>query len=60
MLLSLVGFFYPGNEGGLYVACIVLYAVTASIAGYVSTTMYACLSQHHLKWEMMTGRGDTA
>jgi histidinol dehydrogenase len=40
MLLSLVGFFYPGNEGGLYVACVLLYAVTASVAGYVSTTMY--------------------
>jgi len=40
LLLSLVGTFYHGNRGAVYVAAVVLYAITAGIAGYVSTTLY--------------------
>eukprot|EP00898_Chlorokybus_atmophyticus_P005779 jgi/Chlat1/6201/Chrsp44S05799 len=36
-LLALVGVFYPYNRGALYTASIVLYALTAGIAGYVSS-----------------------
>jgi len=31
--LSLVGMFYPYNRGALLSACVVLYALTAGIAG---------------------------
>mmetsp|Transcript_22340 Transcript_22340/g.31269 ORF Transcript_22340/g.31269 Transcript_22340/m.31269 type:complete len:598 (+) Transcript_22340:105-1898(+) len=43
LVLSLVGMFYPGNRGALYVAAIVLYALTAGVAGYVSTDLYVQL-----------------
>eukprot|EP00467_Chlorarachnion_reptans_P000344 CAMPEP_0114522410 /NCGR_PEP_ID=MMETSP0109-20121206/20724_1 /TAXON_ID=29199 /ORGANISM="Chlorarachnion reptans, Strain CCCM449" /LENGTH=590 /DNA_ID=CAMNT_0001703619 /DNA_START=67 /DNA_END=1839 /DNA_ORIENTATION=- len=43
LVLALVGMFYPGNRGALYVAAIVLYALTASVAGYVSTDLYVQL-----------------
>jgi len=32
-LLALVGMFYPYNRGALLSACVVLYALTAGIAG---------------------------
>lgn len=41
--LALVGVFYPYNRGALLVAFVVLYALTAGIAGYVSSTLYRML-----------------
>lgn len=38
--LALIGVFYPYNRGAPYTACIVLYALTAGIAGYVSASLY--------------------
>jgi len=38
--LSLVGVFYPYNRGALFTALIVLYALTAGVAGYVATSYY--------------------
>eukprot|EP00270_Netrium_digitus_P006730 TRINITY_DN1940_c0_g1_i2.p1 TRINITY_DN1940_c0_g1~~TRINITY_DN1940_c0_g1_i2.p1 ORF type:complete len:647 (-),score=171.95 TRINITY_DN1940_c0_g1_i2:358-2208(-) len=38
--LALVGLFYPYNRGAQYTACIVLYALTAGISGYVSAHLY--------------------
>ncbi|GIL57276.1 hypothetical protein Vafri_12531 [Volvox africanus] len=38
--LALVGVFYPYNRGGLLSACVVLYALTAGISGYVSGLFY--------------------
>ncbi|CAI5485848.1 unnamed protein product [Closterium sp. Naga37s-1] len=38
--LALIGVFYPYNRGAPYQACIVLYALTAGIAGYVSSSFY--------------------
>lgn len=38
--LALVGVFYPYNRGALFTALIVLYALTACIAGYVATSYY--------------------
>ncbi len=45
---AIVGTFYPGNRGALYTAAIILYALTAVIAGYVSTSLY--LSLGGTKW----------
>ncbi|DBA96073.1 TPA: Transmembrane 9 superfamily member 2 [Trebouxia sp. C0004] len=39
-MLALVGVFYPYNRGALLSACVVLYALTAGIAGYVSAVQY--------------------
>ncbi|GFH12662.1 transmembrane 9 superfamily member [Haematococcus lacustris] len=38
--LALVGVFYPYNRGALLSACVVLYALTAGIAGYVGGCYY--------------------
>ena len=38
--LACVGVFYPYNRGGLYTALIVLYALTAGIAGYIAGSYY--------------------
>lgn len=39
-ILSCVGVFYPYNRGGLFTALIVLYALTASISGYMAASYY--------------------
>ncbi|XP_002963357.2 transmembrane 9 superfamily member 2 [Selaginella moellendorffii] len=38
--LALVGVFYPYNRGALNTACLVIYALTAGISGYVSAHLY--------------------
>jgi len=40
LLLAVVGYFYPGNHGRLYVASIILYSITAYVAGYVSSKKF--------------------
>ncbi|GIL73933.1 hypothetical protein Vretimale_5121 [Volvox reticuliferus] len=39
-VLALVGVFYPYNRGALYTALIMLYALTACIAGFVASSYY--------------------
>eukprot|EP00958_Prasinococcus_capsulatus_P019085 scaffold2298_cov388-Prasinococcus_capsulatus_cf.AAC.14 len=39
-MLALVGVFYPYNRGALFTACILIYACTAGIAGYISSLYY--------------------
>jgi len=48
LLLSLLGTFYPGNRGALYTAAVVIYSLTAGVAGYVSTRLYISLGGE--KW----------
>jgi len=38
--LACAGTFYPYNRGSMYTACIVLYALTSCVAGYVSGYWY--------------------
>lgn len=38
--LSLVGVFYPYNRGAINTACLVIYALTAGVSGYVSAHLY--------------------
>lgn len=38
--LALIGVFYPYNRGALFTALIVLYALTACIAGFVASSYY--------------------
>ena len=44
--MALVGVFYPYNRGALFTALIVLYALTACIAGYVATSYYRQMEGH--------------
>eukprot|EP00882_Tetradesmus_deserticola_P008078 GHRQ01008508.1.p1 GENE.GHRQ01008508.1~~GHRQ01008508.1.p1 ORF type:complete len:612 (+),score=239.25 GHRQ01008508.1:279-2114(+) len=44
--LALIGVFYPYNRGALFTALIVLYALTACIAGYVATSYYVQMEGH--------------
>jgi hypothetical protein len=37
---AFIGAFYPYNRGGMYTALIIMYALTASIAGYVASSYY--------------------
>jgi len=43
LLLAIMNMFYPGNRGAMYTAAIVLYAVTAGTAGFVSANLYCRL-----------------
>ena len=36
LALALVGLYYPGNDGALYVSSIVLYALTSAVGGFTS------------------------
>ncbi len=38
--MALVGVFYPYNRGALYTAAIVLYSLTAGVAGYTASSYY--------------------
>jgi len=40
LVLAVMNMFYPGNRGAMYTAAIVLYALTAGTAGFVSAHMY--------------------
>lgn len=42
-LLALVGVFYPYNRGALFTALVVIYALTAGIAGYTAASFYCQL-----------------
>ena len=40
LCLAIMNMFYPGNRGAMYTAAIVLYALTAGTAGFVSAHMF--------------------
>jgi len=44
LVLAVMNMFYPGNRGAMYTAAIVLYALTAGTAGFVSAHTYCRLS----------------
>jgi len=44
LVLAVMNMFYPGNRGAMYTAAIVLYALTAGTAGFVSAHAYCRLS----------------
>ncbi|KAK9822258.1 hypothetical protein WJX81_008337 [Elliptochloris bilobata] len=41
--LALAGVFFPYNRGALLTACVVLYALTAGVAGYVSAVSFCIM-----------------
>ena len=44
LVLAVMNTFYPGNRGAMYTAAIVLYALTAGTAGFVSAHLYCRLN----------------
>lgn len=44
LILAVMNTFYPGNRGAMYTAAIVLYALTAGTAGFVSAHLYCRLT----------------
>merc|ERR1712070_1112628 len=40
LVLAIMNMFYPGNRGAMYTAVIVLYALTAGTAGFVSAHLF--------------------
>merc|ERR1712228_262104 len=52
LLLSLIGFFYPGNRGSIISSIIFVYCFTSGIAGHVSSTLYKQLGGK--KWATLS------
>ena len=50
LVLAVMNIFYPGNRGAMYTAAIVLYALTAGTAGFVSAHMYCRFYGAHGRW----------
>jgi len=52
VLLGTVGMYY-GNRGGLAVAGLVLYALTAGVAGFTSSCLYKYLGGDKWAWNII-------
>jgi len=50
LLLAVMNLFYPGNRGAMYTAAVVLYALTAGTAGFVSAHLYCRLAGQSGRW----------
>lgn len=50
LLLAIVGLYYPGNDGALYVSALVLYALTAGVAGFTSNYLYKQMGGTSWAW----------
>jgi hypothetical protein len=46
----LAGTYYPGNRGYLYSSAIFLYALTASVAGFVAARLFKLLNGGEKRW----------
>eukprot|EP01116_Phalansterium_solitarium_P004253 TRINITY_DN151_c0_g2_i1.p1 TRINITY_DN151_c0_g2~~TRINITY_DN151_c0_g2_i1.p1 ORF type:complete len:595 (+),score=210.79 TRINITY_DN151_c0_g2_i1:115-1899(+) len=53
MALALTGFFAPNNEGSMYTACIMLYAITSGVGGFVSATYYRQFEGDKWAWNLV-------
>ena len=53
LCLALVGLYYPGNEGAIEVSGLVLYALTAVIAGERSTYFYTHMGGLSWSWNVV-------
>ena len=50
LILAIMNMFYPGNRGAMYTCAIVLYALTAGTAGFVSAHMFCRLQGVDGRW----------
>jgi len=50
LILAIMNMFYPGNRGAMYTAAIVLYALTAGTAGFVSAHVFCRFYGDQGRW----------
>jgi len=53
----LLVFFYPGSDNSIQTAAIILYALTAGIAGYISSSFYKQIGGEKSAWNIMLTAG---
>jgi len=53
LFLHVIGVFYPGSANSLYTAALMLYALTAGIAGYVSSSFYKQIGGEKWAWNIV-------
>jgi len=53
LVLALTGFLEPAKDNSLRVAPIILYALTAGVAGYVSSSFYKQMGGEHWAWNIV-------
>jgi len=52
LVLAIMNMFYPGNRGAMYTSAIVLYALTAGTAGFVSAHAYGRFCGPNGRWAL--------
>ena len=59
LVLAIMNMFYPGNRGTMYTAAILLYALTAGTAGFVSAHMFCRFygDQGRWAWNLVLSAG---
>jgi len=55
LILAVIGYFYPGNHGRIYVAAIFLYSFTAYVAGYVGSAKLKEIAIENHDWMISCG-----
>jgi len=53
MVLALCGMFAPNNQGSMFTSCIVLYAITSGVGGFVSATYYKQFEGDKWAWNLV-------
>lgn len=53
LTLALVGLFYPNNNGSIYVAAIIIYALTTVLGGYVAGSLFKQMGGDKWAWNVM-------
>jgi len=53
LILALIGLFYPGSEGTIFTAGIVLYALTSVVGGFVSGSYFKQMGGEKWAWNVV-------
>eukprot|EP01098_Paradermamoeba_levis_P016951 TRINITY_DN944_c0_g1_i8.p2 TRINITY_DN944_c0_g1~~TRINITY_DN944_c0_g1_i8.p2 ORF type:complete len:340 (+),score=74.08 TRINITY_DN944_c0_g1_i8:804-1823(+) len=53
LVLAVIGIFYPGSEANMKSAAVSIYALTAGVAGYVSSSFYKKLGGEAWAWNII-------
>eukprot|EP01116_Phalansterium_solitarium_P004252 TRINITY_DN151_c0_g1_i1.p1 TRINITY_DN151_c0_g1~~TRINITY_DN151_c0_g1_i1.p1 ORF type:complete len:593 (+),score=230.48 TRINITY_DN151_c0_g1_i1:180-1958(+) len=53
MVLALAGLFRPNSGGAMFTACVILYAITSGVAGYVSGVYYKQFEGDKWSWNLV-------
>lgn len=53
LFLNVIGVFYPGSGNSLYTAALILYALTAGIAGFIAASFYKQIGGEKWAWNIV-------